>query len=102
FDVWMGNGFRAVAVIPPEVLDVSPTAVFVRGERHAPASSQPAAPAAAPGVQPAAAPRPAAPAAGPVRSPSGRVLQPTERADPYAGVRQQVTRRIITGFAAAG
>jgi hypothetical protein len=100
FDVWLGNGFRAVGVLPPEVLDVSPTAVFVRAERPAPAPSQPAPPAAA--AQPAASPRPSDHGTGPVRSPSGRVLQPTDRPDPYAGLRQQVTRRIITGFATAG
>ncbi len=101
FDVWLGNGFRAVGVTPPEVLGAPPVVVFVRGERPAPAPSQPpAAPAAA--SQPAANPRPSDHGTGPARAPSGRLAPPADRPDPYAGVRQQVTRRIITGFATAG
>ena len=90
FDVWLGNGFRAVAVLPPEVMDLSPTAAFVRGERPAPT------------VEPAAQPpsRPAVEATGTVRIPP-----PAERPVPpdlYAPVRQQVTRRIVTRLASAG
>jgi hypothetical protein len=102
FDVWLGSGFRLVGVVPPEVLDAPPTAVFVRGERPAPAPSQPAQPAAGSGTQSAAESRPTATGPGAVRTPSGRLSPPADRPDPYAGVRQQVTRRIITGFATAG
>jgi hypothetical protein len=104
FDVWLGSGFRLMAVLPPEVLDVPPTAVFVRGEKPAPPSAAPAEPAATglSGVRTGLTP-PAEPVGtGTVRNPSSRVLHPTDRPDPYASVRQQVTRRIITGFAAAG
>jgi pilus assembly protein CpaF len=89
FDVWLGNGFRAVAVLPPEVLELPPTAVFVRG---APPSAPP------PVSQPT--PRPVA-----EEAPTVRVPPPTEQAgphDPYTPVRQQVTRRIVTRLAAAG
>ena len=91
FDVWLGNGFRAVAVLPPEVMDQPPMAVFVRGVRP---------PRHASAVQPIPVPQPVAEAAGTVRIPP-----PAERPEPpdlYAPVRQQVTRRIITQFAAAG
>jgi hypothetical protein len=92
FDVWHGSGFRAVAVLPPEVMDLPPTAVFVRGER--PVASAPSA------VQPASAPRPPVEGSGTVRVPP-----PAERSvppDPYAAVRLQVTRRIVSRLAAAG
>src|SRR5581483_9481478 len=83
FDVWLGNGFRAVGVTPPEVLGAPPVVVFVRGERPAPAPSQPpAAPAAA--SQPAANPRPSDHGTGPARAPSGRLAPPADRPDPYA------------------
>jgi hypothetical protein len=35
FDVRMPNGFRVIGVLPPEILDQPPTAVFVRGEVQA-------------------------------------------------------------------
>ncbi|HET6573315.1 MAG TPA: hypothetical protein VFG68_06925 [Fimbriiglobus sp.] len=90
FDVWLGNGFRAVAVLPPEVLDLPPTAVFVRG----------APPAAPPPAVSQPTPRPAA-----EEAPTVRVPPPAERPappDPYAPVRQQVTRKIVSRLAAAG
>jgi hypothetical protein len=30
-DVRLSNGFRLIAVLPPEILGVAPTAAFVRG-----------------------------------------------------------------------
>jgi hypothetical protein len=91
FDVWLGNGFRAVAVMPPEVLDLPPTAVFVRGVP----------PAAPPPPVSQPTPRPVAEEVG-----TARVTPPIERPsvppDPYTPVRQQVTRRIVSKLAAAG
>jgi hypothetical protein len=92
FDAWLGNGFRLIAVLPPEAMDVSPTAVYIRSERPT-STALPAAPSAA-------EPRATSEAARTVRIPP-----PAERPvppDPYAPVRQQVTHRIITRLAAAG
>jgi hypothetical protein len=90
FDVWLGNGFRGMAVLPPEVMGLPPTAAFVRGERPVPPSTP---------ELPAPAPQPAA-TTGTVRipPPAARPAPP----DLYAPVRQQVTGRIITQLAAAG
>ena len=124
FDVKLANGFRVLAVLPPEILDQPPLVLFVRGEplpmppeassvmmstlrRNLPSgviqSPLPASPSGAiPTPSPRAAsgsiafppPRPSAVAAPPVR--------PVETPDPQARLKQRVTERIIAKCAAAG
>jgi hypothetical protein len=120
FDVKLANGFRVLAILPPEILDQSPLVLFVRGEPLpllAGASSVTMAklhrdmPS---GVTPPPAPRPMTP------NPSGSVpapipplpprfgpvamppAQPTLVLDPNGRFRQRVTERIISKCAAAG
>lgn len=114
YDLKMPNGFRAVAVIPPPALGVSPTIAFVRIEAAALAAPVTA-------ITPAEAPIPAAvtgsassasranlpgsPTASP--RPGGNALdsQPVRSgdvADPLARHRKRVIDRLITKLANLG
>lgn len=132
FDVRMSNGFRVIGILPPEVLDLSPTAVFVRGEAP-PLPPPPTTPprsgiisnpsrvvppmGGSTGVPMAAATRVPVDAkpvsqmsvfSGALPSPPSRVVanpperMPEPQADPYLRVRQRVTERIVRKCEAAG
>lgn len=108
-DVRIANGFRVLAVVPPEIVDVSPTAVFVRGP----------APGTPDFIPSASSGRVAAPAArsGPVgrssvvRTPPARATLPEPApaveiappaVNPFTETRQRITSRIATAMATAG
>jgi hypothetical protein len=115
FDMKLPNGFRAVAVIPPEGLDHPATAAFLR-EKTIPV---PAAPAGAAAASPAGPPTasassgamkplpesphtsPRAPGSGLVTTPPPRA-NPTESpatADPLARHRSRILERLLAKFA---
>lgn len=124
--VRLANGFRLIAVTPPEVMGQQPVVLLIRGP--APAAAAPA--GGSTGIawgavlgrplptDAAARPESAAPPATPPRviglvstpPPTGpgsaRIpaasLPPAPTADPLARFRQRLTERIITRFAAAG
>jgi hypothetical protein len=130
-DVKLPNGFRLIAVIPPEVLDQPPLALFVRG--GVPAASGPAS-GYLPGItysptgsgSAATTPKPVAPPPPPMTPSPARVNTgdsgvisrgtPTSgpasgvrmgplsgvNADPIGRVKQRVTERLISQLAAAG
>ncbi|MBM3981187.1 MAG: hypothetical protein FJ304_13040 [Planctomycetes bacterium] len=98
FDMKLPNGFRALAVIPPEGLDQPATAVFVR-EKTIPVPSA----APVPGA-PAASPR--APGSGPVQTPAPRSESAATGAvaapDLLARHRNRITERLLSKFASLG
>ena len=123
FDVKLANGFRVLAVLPPEILDQPPLVLFVRGEAlpmppeassvmmstlrrnlpsgviksplpASPSGSIPTPPPRASGSIAFPSPRPAVAAPPPAR--------PVETPDPQARLKQRVTERIIAKCAAAG
>ncbi len=117
FDVRLANGFRVLALLPPEVLDQSPLGLFVRGEplpmppeassvmmstlRRNPPSGTMKSPLL---VSPAPSANgtvavPSARTSGVVPAPPAR---PSEVADPLLRLQQRVTERIIAKCAAAG
>ena len=112
FDVRLVNGFRVIAVIPPGVLDLPPSALLVRetavggtpvsdpGSRAIPFPAvRPVGESAGTwdsGVVSVAAPRSGVYPAGSLSNASGRFVDPVER------IRQRVTERIISALAAAG
>ncbi len=120
FDVKLANGFRVLAILPPEILDQSPLVLFVRGEplpmpsgassvmmsklhREMPSGVTPA-PAARPlsGNPSGSMPSPIPPSlarSGPVAMPPA---PPTLVLDPNGRFRQRVTERIISKCASAG
>ncbi len=113
FDVRLSNGFRVIAVLPPEILDQPPLVLFVRSEplpiprgassvvmsplhRNLPSGSiqSPLPPAAPPsGVVATPPPR----QSGFVTTPAPRIVE-----DPHTRLKQRVTERIIAKCAAAG
>jgi hypothetical protein len=114
-DVKLGNGFRAVAVLPPAVLGSATAAVFVRvpdAPAATPASAAPAVPVAPPpssggtGMHPALSmgtgrvptpvPRPG------VVEPRSGVTEPAADDSPLGRYRQKVTERIIDRLARLG
>ena len=130
FDLKLANGFRVLAILPPDVLEQSPLVLFVRGEplpmpegassvmmsklsRNMPSGSTPV-PAARPiAVSPSSAipsplkaspsgstPSPIPPRSGPVQLPPPP--QATIVLDPNGRFRQRVTERIIAKCASAG
>jgi hypothetical protein len=116
-DVRLANGFRVVAVVPPQAAQLPPVALFARGQVPGSGlwtgspSGLTAAPAARPGV--AAASRSAT-----VRNPLPRpahetadvsASQPTPlldvnppAADPFAQTRQRIAERMAAAMASAG
>ena len=130
FDVRMANGFRVLAVLPPEILDQAPLVLFVRGEvlpmrpeassvaiptpeRSFPSgsikSALPPAPAASlypSGTILTPAPRSSGIVSAPPAQSSGGIPMPPARAvevlDPLARLKERVTERIIAKCAAAG
>lgn len=104
FDMKLPNGFRAIAVIPPEGMDQPATAAFVREKTiPVPAAAPPVAAAPVPG-SPLASPR--APGSGLVQTPAPRPA-PGESAahtapDPLARHRNRITERLLTKFANLG
>jgi hypothetical protein len=114
FDVRLGNGFHLMAILPPAVMGQAPLALFVRGAAARPSAGSViiSAPQAAPsgvvpvpsGVVPApsghrSGARPGLPAAPPRATTDSDTLPVI---DPAARLRQRLTERIITKFAAAG
>jgi len=120
FDVKLSNGFRVLAILPPEILDQSPLVLFVRGEpqptpagassvmmsnlqRNMPSGTTPAPAMATISASPSGAmtsPLPPTPArSGPVAMPPA---QPTLMLDPNSRFRQRVTERLISKCASAG
>lgn len=98
FDMKLPNGFRALAVIPPEGMDQPATAAFVR-EKTIPV---PAAPAPVPGA-PTASPR--APGSGLVQTPAPRSESAATGGaapDPLARHRNRITERLLSKFASLG
>jgi hypothetical protein len=97
------NGFRLTAVIPPEIMDVTPIAAFLR-----------TAPYVTPGpggslskIATTPAPRIPRPGSGvippaPVRAPEFTEITPSPKADPNAKYRQRATESLVSKFAAAG
>ena len=125
FDVRISNGFRMLAVLPPEIMDQAPQVLFVRGEplpmpaeassvmlsslrRNQPSGSikSPLPPSANPsGSIPHAQPRLSGSTA-PSTRPSAGVAVPAARVvevvDANTRLKQRVTERIIAKCAAAG
>lgn len=110
FDAKLPNGFRALALTPPDALGLPATAVFVR-EKTIP---QPGAAAEASGTRPglpaapksnpalSAVPPPAAKSgSGIVRTPAPRGPEP-QQFGPLTRHRNRVLERILTKFASAG
>ncbi|MFO0849669.1 MAG: hypothetical protein U0871_14115 [Gemmataceae bacterium] len=122
--VRLANGFRLIAVTPPEVMGQQPVVLLVRGPAPAAPTGgstgiawgavlgRPLPTDAGPRPEPAPAP-PAPPRViglvstpppvgpGSARMPAAS-LPPAPAADPLARFRQRLTERIITRFAAAG
>ena len=116
FDIKLANGFRVLALLPPEIMDQSPLVLFVRGEalpmpaeatsvmmstlrRNSPSGTvkaplPPATPNSSSGTIATPAPR------------SAVIPMPEPRAtivlDPLGRLKQHVTERIIAKCAAAG
>ena len=124
FDVKLANGFRVLAVLPPEILDQHPLVLFVRGEplpmppeassvmmstlrRNLPSS---VAKSPLPGSPSGSTPTPPTRASGPIAFPAPRPstvaalppTRPVETPDPQARIKQRVTERIIAKCAVAG
>jgi hypothetical protein len=109
-DIKLPNGFRVVAVIPPEILDQSPTVLFTRTD------DTPAKPVPAPSLIPTvAAPSPAssgAYASTPASTKSSRVPTPQPRTSPLDSPapgegpltkhRVRITERLIKKMASLG
>ena len=98
-EVRLTNGFRMTAVVPPDVLDVAPMAVFVRVTplvHPAPAGS----------LSKTIAPPAARPEHGVTKTPTppNGLFGNTSRAagDPYAKYRQRVTETLVSKLSAAG
>lgn len=116
FDVRIANGFRVIGLLPPEVLDQSPTALFVRGEMPPPPSSptRSGTVSNAPRAVPVPGGSTGVPASAATRAVSQSnqaevtlVPQPAEPRgpavlNPYDRMRQRVTERIVRKCAAAG
>lgn len=90
FDAKLPNGFRAIALTPPDALQLPATAVFLR-ERTAPGSN-PGMPGLPPGSK-----APAAPAAPAPRGPGD-----TQPLDPLMRHRNRILERLLTKFASMG
>lgn len=90
FDVKLPNGFRAIALTPPDALQLPATAVFLR-ERTVPggAGSNPGLPGLPPGSKSAAAPAPRGPG-------------DTQPLDPLMRHRNRILERLLTKFASMG
>jgi pilus assembly protein CpaF len=126
FDVKLANGFRAVGILPPDVLEQPPLAVFTRGQ-PTPTQATPVPQATTSGTVSAAAvtrptppessvvnlnalsrgpaasgrmPRPDVP--GPVQEPPVSEFYLPAHLDPKEKVRRRVSERIIRKCAAAG
>lgn len=108
FDVKLPNGFRALALTPPDALGLPATAVFVR-EKTIPqpgaaelSGSRPGLPTAAPKSNPAlpavSAPKPGSEL---VRTPAPRGPE-SQQFGPLTRHRNRVLERILTKFASAG
>lgn len=101
WEVRLANGFRMTAVLPPEVMDTPPMAVFVRLT----ASAAPA-PAPAEGlskINATPAPRTPRPGSGVVGTPAPALgLSGTHKPDPLSRYRQRVTSTLVSKLAAAG
>jgi hypothetical protein len=87
FDVKLPNGFRAVAVLPPDGLDHPATAVFLR-ERSIPGST------------PSSAGMPGLPAAGPVTGSASAGAGPLKATSP-TGSASAGTQKVVPGSALA-
>jgi hypothetical protein len=102
FDVKLPNGFRALAVIPPEGLDQPATAAFVR-EKMIPVPAAAPAPSPVPGA-PTTSPR--APGSGLVQTPAPRSESAATGTpagpDLLARHRNRLTERLLTKFASMG
>jgi pilus assembly protein CpaF len=106
FDVKLPNGFRAVALTPPDALGLPATAVFVR-EKTVPqpdamkeSGSRPGLPAA-PKSNPALPPVAPKPGSGLTRTPAPRGPE-SQQFGPLTRHRNRVLERILTKFASAG
>jgi hypothetical protein len=126
-DVRLANGFRMIAVVPPDVMNVPPMVLLARGEPAISATPLVANTGPGSSVQIGAKPSGAVPVVGPrsvarpgtmpgrpvgsdsevLTRPSGSI--PTvpgsssgSPSDPIARIRHKVTQRIITQLAAAG
>jgi len=124
FDVKLANGFRVLAVLPPEILDQPPLVLFVRGEplpmppeassvmmsnlrRNLPSGvTKSPLPPSPSGAIPIPPPRASGSIAFPLPRPSAvadpQLVRPVEAFDPQARLKQRVTERIIAKCAAAG
>ena len=107
FDVRLSNGFRVIGILPPEVLEVSPTAVFVRGET--PPQSQSTFPsrsgvvvntARIPTPVTGSTVVPAAASSRVVSTPPERIPEPPS--DPNSRIRQRVMELLVRKCEAAG
>lgn len=112
FDVKLPNGFRAVALTPPDALGLPATAVFVREKTIAQPSAKESS-GSLPGLPTAPKSSPAAPKSTPAMTPaskpgSGLVTTPAPRGPesqqfgPLTRHRNRVLERILTKFASAG
>ncbi len=107
FDVKLPNGFRALALTPPDALGLPATAVFVR-EKTIPQPSAAKESGSRPGLPAAPKSNPAAPVAAAPKPGSGLVRTPAPRGPesqqfgPLTRHRNRVLERILTKFASAG
>jgi len=110
FDMKLPNGFRAVAVLPPDALGQPATAAFLRESTIPVPKETPKANAVAPGgsvngtlatVSPATTPSPRAPGNDPLTTPAPR-SGVADGADPLARYRGRILERLLTKFASIG
>jgi pilus assembly protein CpaF len=109
FDVKLPNGFRAIALTPPDALGLPATAVFVR-EKTIPQPASKDSSGARPGLppQPKSHPPAGVPAAAAPKPGSGLLRTPAPRGpesqqfSPVTRHRNRVLERILTKFASAG
>ncbi len=111
-DVRLGNGFRVITIVPPDVMEQPPQALFLRGEAVPTGGSSIVAlkastrtvPTAPPVSTPAPKIEPPAKSAPISRTAQTRVMPAPDfgPTDPYAKLRQRVSTWIIQRCAAAG